>query len=1324
MKQAYHDAIIDHQTGHAPASSLMAFTLEGGLFAPDFLQKIAHGQATHQRAEDYQLLRGLTLRDEISRYWKVARQYWLDFVRQREKKAQRSTPIPPSEACRVTVDYFLMPFCKNVLGLQITPVGTIIEDDTRRFPIGWMAQAGRVPLVFAPYTHALDKAEEAYRDHNRRRSPFLLAQEFLNYQPATACWALVSNGLRLRLVHPNLSLTRPVYLEINLEMIFEEDRYADFSALWLLLHASRFGMPPAAPTACPLTAWQQASAQEGLRARERLREGVTEALRTLGTGFLTHPANQALRVLVRRDQAALHAYFEQLLRLIYRLIFLVTIEDRGLIFTPEATPVEQARYWAGYSLTHLRQRALQFRGEEAHHDLWQLVQITFRGLGRGEPALGLPALGGLFAPSQCPDLDTAELHNAVLRRALLALCFFQDGTVRSRVNYKDMDSEELGSVYESLLELVPQLTISQGDRFGFVGDQAGEQNKGHARKLTGSYYTPDSLVQALIESALDPVIEQACAADQPETALLALTVCDPACGSGHFLLAAARRIAHALAQVRTPDSVPTDETFRHALRDVIAHCLYGVDKNPMAVELARTALWLEAYTPDRPLTFLDHHLLCGDALLGWLSLATLPVGLDKAAYKALTGDDKTVCKNLVKTNQIGCKELAKNLHGLQTTMAFNTTLACEQFEQLEALPTDTPAEIHAKAAAHVALLQQTQHSLLQQLADIQVGVYLLPKTPASAPLIPTTALLYHLLIGDPLTDAEEAMVAAVQAVCRQAQVLHWPLAFPTIFAQGGFDCVLGNPPWERIKLQEEEFFATRHPDIAMAKNKATRANMIALLAKGQLAHSLEQKRGDPHPVEQALYQSFIEAKRTAEAASIFMHDSGRYPLTGVGDVNTYALFAETILKLVAPTGRAGFIVPSGIATDDSTKAYFAQLVQKKQLVSLFDFENREKLFPDVDSRMKFALITLGKAHLSQFAFFVLNVEHLSDTRRHFTLTADEFRLLNPNTLTCPIFRAAYDARLTKKIYQHVPVLLAENEPHGNPWGISFMRLFDMANDSHLFYDTPAEAPPAAAPLYEAKMIHQFDHRWATYDEKGQTHDVTLAQKQDPHYTVTPRYWVDHQEVTSRLANKGWHRDWLMGWRDICRSTDERTDIATVIPKVAVSGINLILVSDELCVKSACLLADQNSLVHDYIARQKIGGVHLNYSPKKQLPILPPDRYTEADLNFIVPRVLELTYTTTTLAAWAADLGYTGAPFAFDPERRAQCRAELDAYYARLYDLCREELCYILDPASVMGADYPSETFRVLKNNELKQYGEYRTARLVLAAWDALAGGTY
>jgi hypothetical protein len=281
------------------------------------------------------------------------------------------------------------------------------------------------------------------------------------------------------------------------------------------------------------------------------------------------------------------------------------------------------------------------------------------------------------------------------------------------------------------------------------------------------------------------------------------------------------------------------------------------------------------------------------------------------------------------------------------------------------------------------------------------------------------------------------------------------------------------------------------------------------------------------------------------------------------------------------------------------------------------------------------------------------------------------------------------------------------------------------------------------------MIHQFDHRWATYGVNGdwriangerenhsplttrhspsshspESRDVTLAEKADPHFTVTPRYWVSEAEVQQRLKDKGWSRGWLMGWRDICRATDERTVIASVVPRVATGDTLLLMFPDpKFGPKVACLLADQCSLVHDYVARQKVGGTHLKYHVKKQLPNLSPDRYTETDLAFIVPRVLELTYTAHDLQAWAADLGYEGEPFPFDPERRAQLRAELDAYYARLYGLTRDELRYILDPADVMGEDYPSETFRVLKNNEMRQFGEYRTRRLVLAAWDRLEKG--
>lgn len=292
----------------------------------------------------------------------------------------------------------------------------------------------------------------------------------------------------------------------------------------------------------------------------------------------------------------------------------------------------------------------------------------------------------------------------------------------------------------------------------------------------------------------------------------------------------------------------------------------------------------------------------------------------------------------------------------------------------------------------------------------------------------------------------------------------------------------------------------------------------------------------------------------------------------------------------------------------------------------------------------------------------------------------------------------------------------------NPWGIRFMTMFHMSNDSHLFQDSPS---PGRLPLYEAKMIHQFDHRWATYsvaDGKDMTGDVALADKQNPDFCVTPRYWVDKTEVDQRLRDKSWERGWLLGFRDICRSTDARTVIASVIPRIGVNHkAPLMLPDPNISIQLvATFLGNLLSLTFDYIARQKIGGTSLTYFYFKQFPVLPPEFYTETDLDFIVSRVLELTYTAHDMQPWAQDLGYNGPPFSFDPDRRAILRAELDAWYARAYGLTRDELRYILDPADVMGDDYPSETFRVLKNSELREFGEYRTGRLVLREFDRMA----
>jgi hypothetical protein len=1463
-----------------------AIRIEGGLIPADELTRLTTLQApdkTEQTESHYGVPKGLKLRDEIARFWRIAQNLWADLQPLRLRQ--------DVNAHDVTVREFLVPLLRDVLGFTDIAPGASVAASGHTYNIGHAARGGRLPVIVAAHNQGLDDAADRFGELNpesnrvRRRSPFMLAQEALNASDHSL-WALVSNGLTLRILRDNPSLTRPAHVEVDLEALFSEELYADFTAFWLLAHASRFGKVDAEPSDCPWERWRDAGQEAGVRARDRLRDGVAEALRALGTGFLRHPVNSALRAALQGQNGATplprHAFFEQLLSLVYRFIFLATVEDRidsatgqSLVFAPGTSDSIRRRYMAGYSLTALRDRAARRSAHDTHHDQWQALAITFDGLAVGQPALGLPALGGLFDTTQCPHLASAQIENRWLLTAVYHLGYFRERTGLTRVNYRDMGPEELGSVYESLLELVPDLQgLSQpaSARLAFVGDDDNEaSNKGNTRKLTGSYYTPDSLVQELIKSALEPVIADTVRAhpERPVESLLQLTICDPACGSGHFLLAAARRLADEVARLRAPGGAATQADYRHALRDVVSRCIFGVDKNPMAIALAKTALWLEAYTPDLPLSFIDHHLQCGDALLGVLDPKVLDNGIPEEAFTVLSGDDKATASELKRQNRADLQ----SWRAIAAGDLFTSTGLSAQANEVEHLCDDSIVGIAAKRAAWTKTSQQAQQSVLARLADTYVAAFLAPKLPADAPRIPLSGYLWGLFTGQ---EDKPEIEEAARAVCATHGVFHWWLAFPQVAAKGGFSVMLGNPPWERIKLQEEEFFASRSPLVAMAKNKAQRGQRIELLREGLLLHKLhpdvEAAEGlfPPNRAEMQLYDEFISARRGAEAASLFAHNSGRFPLTGVGDVNTYALFAETFLQLLNPIGRSGFIVPTGIATDDSTKEFFAN-VANGNLVGLHDLRTGPGLFSEIGhQRFKFCLLTLGKQDSADFLFFALRVEDLADARRHFQLTPAEFRLLNPNTRTCPTFRSKRDAELTKQLYVSSPVLINDGQPRGNPWGINFQRMFDMSTDSGLFSDS--ESPPegtARLPLFEAKMLHQFDHRWATYVDAPDkpdgldTEDGTDAQKADPAFTVRPRYWVDERQVLARIAriparlanawlatheaahggalkpektfqvalagwvagelfrraagapdpHAGWSdkaasaafhaatkemdssfptlsqslRDigltgkkvlpefmrwakndadlppsetelsevlqwqrqfggrasslvasqalleradewmdrrsprWLMGWRDICRSTDYRTLIASVLPRAAVNDKFLLMTPSAPAPQVAALLGCLNSLTCDYIARQKVGGTALKYFTMKQLAVLPPDRYTAQHLGFIVPRVLELTYTATDLGNWASDLGYTGAPFVWDADRRARLRAELDAYYARLYGLDRDDLRFILDPQDVAGEGYPSETFRVMKTNERRAFGEYRTRRLVLESWDAQVG---
>jgi len=1407
-------------------SAWLALALEGNLIAPAMVASIDRRQATDQAEEDYRIRKGLTIREEISTSFRVGQSHFDAFTK---------LPNPSVEATR----RFVRAFLAETFGFDdLVPV-----DGTLSFLAG-----SRVPIVVVPPSEEKLDRRSPTLSTDRSRSPAFALQDYLNDHD-DALWGLVTNGTILRLMRDNASLTRPAYVEADLAQIFTNEDAASFAVLWSLIHRTRFGAAGAPATDCALERWRDAGSREGEAARDRLAAQVETALRVLGSGFLE--ANPDLATRLKSGEIDLTEWFNELLRLVYRLIFLMVAEDRNLLHPDAATQDARRLYREGYSLAAMRASCVRAATWDKHHDRYEAVKIVFRALADGQDALGLPALGGLFSDDKLPHLETARLRNRAFMEALYRLSWLSDKAGMTPVNWRAMETEELGSVYETLLELQPQLG-DDGKSLIFASEAA--EQKGNQRKITGSYYTPDSLVQLLLDTTLDPVLDEreAQAVDPAET-LLELTVIDPACGSGHFLLAAARRIATRVARHRT-GGVPSAADFRHALRDVACRCLYGVDRNPMAVELTKVALWIEALEPGRPLAFFDAQIRCGDSLIGVFDRAMLREGLPDEAYKPLTGDDKELSRRYARLNKEQ-RERVKGHPQLFKSWSPPEILA-ERDHRLKAMAQDDLASVEAKASDFRAIRASDAWQNLKTASDLYISANFYtaafftakPGELAGTDAMPLTEHVWQAAAGQ--MPAEHLNQGAA-LTSDKVSAFHWFIEFPEIMERdGGFDVVIGNPPWEVSQLSEKEFFAARAPTIASLSGDE-RKNAIERL-----------EMGNPR-----LWREFVLAKRAPEAANEFFRSSGRFPRTAIGKLNTYALFAELFSRLVRPRGRAGVIVPTGIATDSSTSLFFGNLVETSSLAQLIDFENREAIFPSVHRSYKFCVLSTGPSDRASFSFFLTNTAQLAQDERRFILTPGEIARINPNTKTAPVFRSRADAELTAKLYARVPVLIEEKpqEKGGdiNPWGITFRQgLFNMTSESSFFRTTmqmesdgwerdgtdwvreAAAGVERRVPLYEAKMIHHFDHRWATYgtgasdDEEG-TRDCTFAEKQDPDFEPSPRYWVPEDEVVVRAARvpsalksaarqgrgeggkeqrkadadaqeggriaalrafvtwlagaypeiEGRHAReadifrllgraqdwrgalkvsperflldprtlvagadmqretpltaddlsliaegpkeslalaelliankqprWLMGWRDICRSTDERTVIASVFPKVGVGHTMPIFFLKGGPELAAAHLAMWLSLTFDFIARLSVGGTHLTYSYLKQFAALPPESFSKNDLDFIRPRVLEMSYTSHAMKAWAEDLGYSGRPFEWNDDRRAQLRAELNVFFARKYGLTEDELRYVLDPAKVKGVDYPSETFRVLKEKEIRLHGEYRTERLVLDAW--------
>jgi hypothetical protein len=1179
----------------------------------------------------------------------------------------------------------------------------------------------------APITHTVPWGQDLDAKPSSprgARSPHDTLQRFLNVSSGDH-WALLTNGRRLRILRDfHHSLTKG-YVECDLEGLLESGDIGDFRALYRLAHASRFMQDEEGLS--PLERCHSSSRETGVEVGKKLRNQVKEAIEILGNGFLTGE----LMARLQQDADACRAYYREILHLIYRLLFLFFVEQKG--WAPMRSPL----YVESYSVSGLRDRATDPNAaRDEHHDLWEGLKITFRLVREGFefPDGQVPAYGGqLFDDRHFAILNGTPLRNCDLLAAIHRLCLFERQKVLHRINYARLQIDALGSVYESLLDYTPRV-LPKPEAIDGRECPAGSfvlDPRGTARKTSGSYYTDRRLVAQLIDSALRPVMADrlvgARSTREKERALLSITVCDPACGSAAFLVAAMDALGEELASVRAGDEQPSDHHLRQAKRDVLQNCIFGVDLNPMAAELAKVSLWIAAAMPDLPLNFLDNHIKCGNSLIG-APLDHRPSEVPDEAFRPVTGDDRRVAQAVRTRN--------REERSGQKTIDFGPPepIGAEDaaaYQDMITLPERVPGEVEEKQRKYERWRASEAFRRQKLECDVWCSAFFWPLTNSHG-WLPTTAN-YVRVLREPSSIPPEVR-EQIEQLAERHGFFHWRLEYPAIFARGGFDCILGNPPWEQVKVNEREWFAGKVAEIADEDSAPARDRKIKALAQTQ----------------PALYESWLDALLASENVGKFVRGCQRFPLTGCGDLNTYPLFTEHAFSALSSKSRVGMVVKTGLLVNETWAGFVRRLLQNGHIVHAFDFVNTRGLFPGLAPPERFTLLALTShgepTRPTRMAFLCESVDELSEPERVYELSSSEVLAVNPNTGTLPQFCRARDAAVTARIYSRVPVL-RHIEPDTNPWGIRYHRMFDMKNDAARFVDNTLEplleagwelggdgifrrADERMLPLYEAKLFDCYDHRHGTFEgvprtrrfvRKATPSRPTAANKTNPCYEVMARYWVHEDDFSEKTRELHWEHDWVFALQDITRSTTmQQSAVGTIVPWSPLSNACPALLFDtEDRPRTALLFAAVfTSLPFDYVVRQKLAGAHLNLFVIEQLAAPTPEHFDRpfridgrdvAAGDLVGQCALELLCVTHSLMPFGRHFGRTD-PYAWDEEHRFRLRRAVDALMANLYGMSRDEF------------DYALSVFRIINEQDMKHHGRLRTWEMCLEYYDCIQRG--
>jgi hypothetical protein len=1268
---------------------------EGALLPPDILRRIAAAEDMKGLTpEDYHIP-GERINETITRSWNRLIGSWANFKAAREK-------LPESDVgTTATRERWLLPLFQELGYGRLQGAGKL-EIEGKDYPVSHMWKHSPIHLV--GFRIDLDRRTEKVAGASRM-SPHSLVQEFLN-RSDDHLWAYLSNGLKLRILRDNASLTRQAYVEFDLETMMESEAYPDFSLLWLLCHESRVDADK--PEECWLEKWTRTAHEQGTRALDRLRSGVENAINALGSGFIAYNGNKALREHLRSGTLDTQDYYRQVLRLVYRLIFLFVAEDRELLLMPDTDTEVRKRYTDYYSTARIRRIAERRKGTP-HVDLWKGLALVMDQLGSdaGCPELGLPALGSfLWSREAIPDLHGCDISNRDFLEAMRALAFTVEKNMRRPVDFRNLGAEELGSVYESLLELHPEINIDAGT---FSLSTAG----GSERKTTGSYYTPSSLIMCLLDSALNPVLEEACRKPDPEKAILNLKVCDPACGSGHFLVAAAHRIARRLAAVRTGDEEPAPEAMRHALRDVIGHCIYGVDINPMSVELCKVSLWMEALEPGKPLSFLDHRIQCGNSLLG-TTPALIAKGIPDEAFTAIEGDSKELCSKYKKRNKKE-REGQLTLFSTSSTMTDESETIAYESLQIDCLADDSIEGVRSKQTTYESLRKSKEYLHSRLIADAWCAAFVWKKSADLPDAV--TEIIFQSIQQNP--DALSSwMRDEVRRLADQYRFFHWHIAFPDVFFlpgkgakpeneqtgwSGGFDVVLGNPPWDTLSPDVKEFFSTYEPQVRFQDKEGQQRIVESLLVDPGI-----REQWDIHC--RALYSQVHLFK-----------NSGRYVMfapgnLGKGDFNVFRMFVETAFQIMRCGGRFSQVVPEGFYNGANCMAIRSAFFDECKLSVILGFENaREVWFPGVHTAAKFCIYSAekgGNTESFRARFLIRTRDELDETLsgKMLFMPVVLIREFSPDALAIMELGSQMDIDIARKMYGLWPKF--GDESAGPPSRL-YMREIDMGNDRDLFSEDSQ-----GLPLYEGRMVDIFDHRAKGYlSGRGRSAEWAELEFGDPRKSILPQWHIP----VDRLPEKALERTirYRIGFCDVGSPTNERSMLSTILPPGCISGHSVPTITFESANEWAYLiwLAVANSFSMDFIVRKKVS-LHMTYTILDSLPF-PRLSFDHPLVPVIVPLALKLTCTGQEMNGFwnaMASLGFVvplednaQPPGLQDENSRSQARALLDAIVAHdLFGLTREEIDFIL------------ETFPIVKRKDIDKHGEYRTKRLILEAYDKMS----